>query len=59
MSRQQDFLKQNLPDKKMLDEETDSATAYEAIKSYLIDEGNSRQNLATYNQKLQALEDTK
>lgn len=48
MTKNQNFLKQNLPETKLLDEETDAATAYEAIKSYLIDEGNSRQNLATF-----------
>ncbi|MBP1041164.1 glutamate decarboxylase [Vagococcus sp. BWB3-3] len=48
MTKEQNFLKQNLPEKKLLDEATDAGTAYEVIKSYLIDEGNSRQNLATF-----------
>lgn len=48
MSMPNDFLKQQLPDQKMLEKATDSTIAYDAIKSYLIDEGNSRQNLATF-----------
>ena len=42
------FTHQVFPEKELFDESIDPDVAYEAIKSYLIDEGNSRQNLATF-----------
>lgn len=42
------FTHQVFPEKKLFNESVDSDVAYNAIKSYLIDEGNSRQNLATF-----------
>lgn len=42
------FTHQGFPEKELFDESIDPNIAYEAIKSYLIDEGNSRQNLATF-----------
>lgn len=43
-----DFSTQKLPSKTFFEDGIGSAVAYDAIKSYLIDEGNSRQNLATF-----------
>ncbi|MGM0218990.1 glutamate decarboxylase [Enterococcus sp. AZ126] len=43
-----DFSTQKLPSKTFFEDGIGSEVAYDAIKSYLIDEGNSRQNLATF-----------
>ncbi|MBO0474138.1 glutamate decarboxylase [Enterococcus sp. DIV0840] len=43
-----DFSTQKLPSKTFFEDGIGSEIAYDAIKSYLIDEGNSRQNLATF-----------
>lgn len=48
MSKEKTFVNQDLPTTTLLEEGTDSKVAYESIKSYLIDEGNARQNLATF-----------
>ncbi len=42
------FTNQVFPEEELFDNSIDPDIAYEAIKSYLIDEGNSRQNLATF-----------
>lgn len=42
------FANQELPQDKLLEDGVGSEIAYKAIESYLIDEGNSRQNLATF-----------
>lgn len=42
------FINQELPQNKLLEDGVSSEIAYKAIQSYLIDEGNSRQNLATF-----------
>ncbi|WP_288396087.1 glutamate decarboxylase [uncultured Vagococcus sp.] len=42
------FTNQVFPEEELFDDSIEPDIAYEAIKSYLIDEGNSRQNLATF-----------
>jgi len=48
VSKDDYFIKQELPSDKIFRKGTSTENAYEAIKSYLIDEGNARQNLATF-----------
>ena len=48
MSKENYFIKQRLARKKLFEQGSGSQVAYEVIKSYLIDEGNARQNLATF-----------
>lgn len=59
MTVDQNFAGQTIPTDKLFKHSTEPGIAYETIKSYLLDEGDARQNLATFVQTYMDEEATK